>query len=959
MVLVGRDGVQRWVGAEVEVALTRHLSPHDDAERLPIFPILLAQDAKPEVLPPLLALFQSTRWSPTEPLPDALIEAIKKRTIRIDYPEPIDGCPFLGLNAFGRGDTRLFFGRRRETLEAIACLGDQRESNPERLQGGGGASYHRWLQIEGNSGSGKSSLVNAGMLPMIERGALWARTGFERWRVVGPMMPGKDPLAKLAEVLERGLIGEAAQRDTLRRLQRLEQDECALAFSLRDFHEQKSAFLLIVDQLEELFTFAEDAPRKRLDALLANALTDPECPLFLISTVRADFLDRLEQLPRLQAIYNSHCKRYSLPTISEHGLREVIEEPARHAGLDVSEVSAAMIEDARDEIGALPLVENALFTLWQNREDNHLSGERYRQQNGIAGMLSAQADALLERIEREVRNGKQAALELLLRLTRINDEGRHTRQRITRDEAVDVAGEGKDAVGDRVVQLLSGERRPDLPGEAHTGALRLITTTTEPDERYVDLIHETLIRARGKDEKTGKRIGYWPTLYDYIEVNRDRDLHRQQLKLQTEQWAKSKGLGRWRNLAGWRERRQYRRLRIRKDSPEGRFLSWSRRKARAQLALLGAILGVWAESAWWATENSLPFGYVLIKPLWALRLYTPLPDMVEIPAGEFTMGCVEGRDEVDDVCDGNGKPAHKVAIAQPFTMGKHEVTFLEYDYHVWSERPEGNVILDYPSDSTWGRFDRPIINVSWNDAKAYARWLSDKTGKPCRLPTEAEWEYAARAGTGTTYWWGKTLEAKDANCVAKGIPWGGKQTAPVGSFPGSPWDLYDTAGNVSEWIEDAWHDSYKDAPTDGSARQGEGKGSVSRVLRGGSWRGKQSDGKTVSYGLRDMLQIPVKRKYLSAIITEVIKHTTMCFRSSFRKSSTFSTTNHWIVRMRVTTPTMCAGRSVKTTLRGVPAPSCYAERRRVSENTSIGRSRRPSTRDTDSLAYGYRTSRKQ
>jgi hypothetical protein len=115
--------------------------------------------------------------------------------------------------------------------------------------------------------------------------------------------------------------------------------------------------------------------------------------------VRADFLDRFEQLPRLQAIYNSHCKRYFLPTISEHGLREVIEQPARLAGLDVSEVSTAIIDNARDEIGALPLVENALFTLWQQRQGNVLSGERYRQLNGIAGMLSAQADALLARID--------------------------------------------------------------------------------------------------------------------------------------------------------------------------------------------------------------------------------------------------------------------------------------------------------------------------------------------------------------------------------------------------------------------------------------------------------------------------------------------------------------------------------------------------------------------------------
>ena len=766
------------------------------------------KDARPDALPPFLALFQSTGWSPTEILPGALLEAIKNRAIRLDEPPPFEGCPFLGLNAFSRGDYRLFFGRRKETLEAIAGLGDQRESNPERMHGSGGAGYHRWLQIEGNSGAGKSSLVNAGMLPMIERGALWARTGFEHWRVLRPMMPGKDPMATLAEVLELGLVEDKPQRDSLALQRRLEKDERALARRLRDFKEDKTAFLLIVDQFEELYTFADEAPRRRLDALLANALQDPECPLFLITTVRADFLDRLEHLPRLQVIYNN-CRRYFLPTISEHGLREVIEEPARLAGLDVSEVSAAILADARDEMGALPLVENALFTLWQHREANRLSGERYRQQNGIAGMLSIQADALLEQIDRTVPKGRRAALELLLRLTRINDEGRHTRQRISRDDAVDVAGDGKDAVGERVVQLLSGERQADVPGGSHNGALRLITTSTEKTSgnekgtQYVDLIHETLIRARGKDEKSGKRFGYWPALYDYVEANRDRDIHRQQLKFQTELWVKGKGLGRWRNLAGWRDRRLYRRLRVRKDSDDGRFLFWSRWKARAQMALLVAILGVLGESVWWANENNLPFGYALIKPLWALRLYTPLPELVVIPKGEFTMGCVTGRDDGEGRCMGDEKP-HKVTIARPFTIGKHEVTFLQYDYYVWNQKRKEDTSVDYPPDESWGRLHRPVIYVSWDDAKAYVHWLSNKTGKPYRLPTEAEWEYAARSGTETAYWWGGKFGTNDANCHDTRGRWGGRTTAPVGSFPVSPWGLYDTAGNVEEWVEDEY-----------------------------------------------------------------------------------------------------------------------------------------------------------
>ena len=329
VVLIGRDGVRRWVGAEVHYALIRHHSPHDDAQRLPIFPILL-EDIKPDVLPPFLSLFQADRWSAADPLPDALISDIQKRAIRYDAHVGFEGCPFLGLRAFKKEHAKLFFGRRKETLQALASLGDQQQSNPEQLRLGGGSNYHRWLQIEGNSGAGKSSLVHAGMLPMIEKGALWARTGIDNWRLLPAMMPGKDPITKLAEVIETGLLPES-QRKIGARVTELQGDENALALILRGFKNENepTAFLLIVDQFEELFTFSDDKPRKQFDALLAHALQDPECPLFLISTVRADFLDRYGLLPRLAAIYNSHCKRHFLDNISEQGLREVIEGLAR------------------------------------------------------------------------------------------------------------------------------------------------------------------------------------------------------------------------------------------------------------------------------------------------------------------------------------------------------------------------------------------------------------------------------------------------------------------------------------------------------------------------------------------------------------------------------------------------------------------------------------------------------
>jgi hypothetical protein len=228
VVLAGRDGVRRWVGAEVQVALIRHLSPEAGRGPPADLPDPARRGAGRKRCRRFSRLFQATRWTPAEALPAGLVDAIRAHAIRLDSPPAIEGCPFVGLNAFTSKDSRLFFGRRRETLEALACLGDQQQANPEGLRAGAGSAYCRWLQIEGNSGTGKSSLVNAGMLPMIEQGALWARTGVEHWSILGPMMPGKDPLTRLAEVVEHGLISDQSRRNMLARQQVFEHNERAL-----------------------------------------------------------------------------------------------------------------------------------------------------------------------------------------------------------------------------------------------------------------------------------------------------------------------------------------------------------------------------------------------------------------------------------------------------------------------------------------------------------------------------------------------------------------------------------------------------------------------------------------------------------------------------------------------------------------------------------------------------------
>jgi formylglycine-generating enzyme required for sulfatase activity len=200
------------------------------------------------------------------------------------------------------------------------------------------------------------------------------------------------------------------------------------------------------------------------------------------------------------------------------------------------------------------------------------------------------------------------------------------------------------------------------------------------------------------------------------------------------------------------------------------------------------------------------------------------PVMIVIPAGKFRMGSPESE---SDRLFSEG-PLHEVTLAQPFAVSKFEVAFQEWDACV--------AAAGCPRVADrWGRGEMPAINVSWDDAKRYAGWLSQLTGKEYRLLTEAEWEYAARAGANTRYSWGDDPRVGSANCDGCGSPWDLKHTAPVGSHRPNAFGLHDMHGNVWEWVEDTWHQTYDGAPTDGSAWLLGGDPSY-RVVRGGSWR---------------------------------------------------------------------------------------------------------------------------
>ena len=200
------------------------------------------------------------------------------------------------------------------------------------------------------------------------------------------------------------------------------------------------------------------------------------------------------------------------------------------------------------------------------------------------------------------------------------------------------------------------------------------------------------------------------------------------------------------------------------------------------------------------------------------------PELVVVPSGSFEMGSPDG----EAGRYGDEGPVHRVRIAKPFAVGVYEVTFEEWD----ACRRNGGCTHN-PGDRGWGRGDRPVINVSWEDARAYVRWLSRETGEGYRLLSESEWEYMARGGTKTRYWWGDEVGENRANCDGCGSRWDNERTAPVGSFSANAYGLHDVHGNVWEWVDDCWNEGYTGAPSNGSAW--ESGDCTGRVLRGGSW----------------------------------------------------------------------------------------------------------------------------
>ena len=267
------------------------------------------------------------------------------------------------------------------------------------------------------------------------------------------------------------------------------------------------------------------------------------------------------------------------------------------------------------------------------------------------------------------------------------------------------------------------------------------------------------------------------------------------------------------------------------------------REAKATTVALRAQQSALSDGGGAVTEDPVSRPDTILNPagLREFRDCPACPLMVEIPPGRYLMGRPDGEEERlglnrhpgrNQFSRDRERPPIEVRIGYRLAMGKFEVTFEE-----WDRCSAAGGCTYRPTDRGFGRGRRPVIHVSRQDAEQYVAWLRAVTGQPYRLPSSAEWEYAARAGTATARWWGDELGEGRAICDGCGSPSDDRSTVPVGSFPPNPWGLHDMLSNVSEVVADCWHDTYDGHPADGSPRLEAPPGWPGGECRRATWRG--------------------------------------------------------------------------------------------------------------------------
>jgi formylglycine-generating enzyme required for sulfatase activity len=765
--------------------------------------------------------------------------------------------PFPGLTSFTDedADAALFYGRSREIAETLEALRKMRA-----------AAERQPFVIFGASGAGKSSLLKAGIIPRLRREA-------PAWLPLRAFRPGADPLLNFAEALGRtfadygkveayGIVRDRlfdawskAERDG----NELAPAGCAAVRAaleaegraLRDAagRDDAASILISIDQAEEMARANRDSGDALADYL--RAALAPEAGRWQLAfAIRTDSFPELQRHRRFQKL---EARGYDLRALPVFRFDNVVEEPAKRYSVEVSNALVDSLMDDAPKEDALPLLAFALQRLWrQYAASGVLTRDNYDKVGGLRGLIEDAA----ERALRGLAPNEDVALPpgppsrhrldlgastFVPALAQINDQGA-TLRRIA----------AWNSFSDEQQELL-----------IRFDQWRLVVRKGETNGGTVEVAHEALFRE-------------WTRLQGWLEPERARLEALRSLQVDAATWDRN---GRAAVFLNHRHRRLadvvalggiegYRKRLVALDFDYLDACAAAERTTRRRRQLMQAVvsvlgLGVVAGIGAWMEHDDLRWGwrYLTVTRPYMVSQVRPhvlsaaaeealqpwesfkecardCPEMIVVLKGSFMMGSPPsgkgGAGQETPVFKpgagprfANEGPQHNLTIAKSFAASKYELTFAEWDACV-----TGGGCSGYnPNDQGWGRGQRPVINVSWDDAQQYVAWLSQVTGKPYRLLSEAEWEYAARAGTTTAYYWGDEIGKENANCNGCGSQ--SEQTLPVGSFKPNAFGLYDMAGNVFQWVQDCNHDSYNGAPTDGSAWT---SGDCNRhIVRGGSW----------------------------------------------------------------------------------------------------------------------------
>jgi formylglycine-generating enzyme required for sulfatase activity/class 3 adenylate cyclase len=747
--------------------------------------------------------------------------------------------PYPGLLALGEDDAGIFFGRDADIMSGLTKLQLVRRRGSPRL-----------FVIEAASGAGKSSYLRAGLWPRLQRDRDFAPLAI--LRPAQGILTGPDGLGfQLAPWFSRygrpktpGAIN-AALGETAEAFGALIAEATAVCTASQRAtapDARPPAPLIAIDQGEELFAVEDAQESTRLLQLLAGVLkaAADRVDLYVLITIRADSVERL--LQRIAELGLEPPEALYLLPLSPSAYRDVILRPADVYNRNVRRLAIEpaladrLVADATGA-DALPLLAFTLSQLFKLHGAGHeLTLAQYNDMGGMGGCVT--------RVLRQAQKSAGTA-----------GSDNNLRRLIVPGLATwDPAANAAKRLVAKETALVGGTTADDLVARALSPANSFARIALAPLS-YALVENRLLVRNQDTLEVAHEALLRRPPIAGWLEEQKDALKLRDDVLREAEEWS-----------SGGRQADALVRRGARLDSavdllgkpdfvaamaPAAEYLAASKKLAAAgrrrvrlvQAVIYTLFLCIIAGLVGFINQAFLREQYqwrivmrpsVLTEEQEREKAAKPgsdfkecangCPTMIALPAGKFTMGSPVGEKDRNN----DEGPQRVVTIGQPFAVGKTAVTFAEWDTCVAAGA------CPKAEDSGWGRDDRPVTNVSWDEAKIYTTWLAKQTGKPYRLLTEAEWEYAARAGSPRRYFFG------DEETQLGEYAWFSKnsdsKTQPVGTRKPNAFGLYDIYGNVWQWVEDCYEESYSGAPTDGSAATS--TACSRRVLRGGSWSGE-------------------------------------------------------------------------------------------------------------------------